>query len=251
MSTKHLSLSMVRVERNAGVATLTLDRPEQLNAVSPVLVQQLQWAFDEVSSDEQVEGIVIAGAGKVFTVGADIHFIVRNLAAGDFERIMAVTYAAHALFDSIASCPKPVIARVHAAAFGAGVEMALACHRIVAAPQASFCLPEVGLGIFPCLGGTQRSARTVGPGLAKWFIYTGKTLTAGDALKIGFADDVVPLDQLDEACRRHALGTLPSQRPTALPPQFARLAEFFDRQRADDLPPAPPIRGVIRRWLAP
>src|ERR1043166_9299586 len=116
------TLTMVRIEREDGVETLVLNRPEQLNVLSPATFQQMQWALDDVVADSSVEGIVVAGAGKAFSVGADISFMVRNVEAGTYERILAVTYSTHALFNALADCPKPVIARVHGVALGGGVE---------------------------------------------------------------------------------------------------------------------------------
>jgi enoyl-CoA hydratase/3-hydroxyacyl-CoA dehydrogenase len=235
MSSRRFALSLVRVERDGGVATITLDRPDHLNVMTPALAQQVRWAFDEVADEPEISGVVIAGAGKAFSVGADIAFAVRNIEAEDFERIQGVTYFWQALYKVIAACPKPVIARVHAAAMGAGMELALACHGIVATPKASFCLPEAGLGIFPCLGGTQRSARAIGPGLAKWMMYTGATVRASDALNIGLIRDVVDEAELDTACRRYALDGLPEKAPPELSLQFASLEAFFLRNRVDDV----------------
>jgi enoyl-CoA hydratase/3-hydroxyacyl-CoA dehydrogenase len=226
---------MVRVERDAGLATLTLQRPEHLNAITPGLVQQLRWAFDEVEADPTVAGIVIAGAGKTFSVGANIGFALRNMESGDVQRILDVTYVWHALHNAIAGCQKPVIARVHSAAMGAGLELALSCHAIVATPKASFCLPEAGLGIFPCLGGTQRTARAIGPGLTKWFLYTGATLRAADALNLGLIREVVAETELDDLCRRYAVESLPDKHPPELDMHFASLEAFFRRHRADEL----------------
>jgi enoyl-CoA hydratase/carnithine racemase len=230
-----VTLTQVRVERDGPVATIFINRPKELNTVHPALVQQFRWAFDDVNGDKQIEAILIAGEGKCFSVGAEIGFLLRNLEAGNFDRIMAVTYAAHDLFNVIDDCTKAVIARVHGTTIGAGLELALACDRIVAAQGTTFSFPETGLGIFPCLGGTQRCSRAIGTGLAKWLMYTGKSISTTDALKIGLIDDIVPADQLDAASREHAFGKRPSQRPRELAATFADLAEFFDRHSADDL----------------
>src|SRR5262249_294192 len=111
MNARPSTLTQVRIERADGVGTITINRPDLLNTVTPALVQQMRWAFDEVSGDPEVAGIVIAGEGKVFSVGAEIGFLLRNIEAGDMSRIMAVTYAAHDLFNVMDDCPKPVVAR--------------------------------------------------------------------------------------------------------------------------------------------
>jgi enoyl-CoA hydratase/carnithine racemase len=235
MKTMTPTLSQVRVERTDQVATISINRPKELNTVTPALVQQLRWAFDDASADKEILAIFIAGEGKVFSVGAEISFLLRNLESGDFSRIMAVTYAAHELFNIIDDCPKPVIARIHGVTIGAGLELALCCDRIVACPQATFSFPETGLGIFPCLGGTQRASRAVGAGLAKWMMYTGKSISAADALGIGLVDDVVGAHELDAVCHEHAFGKRSSKRPHRLSAQYAQLADFFERHRVDDL----------------
>jgi enoyl-CoA hydratase/3-hydroxyacyl-CoA dehydrogenase len=235
MNARRSTLTQVRIERADGVGTITINRPDLLNTVTPALVQQMRWAFDEVSGDPEVAGIIIAGEGKVFSVGAEIGFLLRNIEAGDMSRIMAVTYAAHDLFNVMDDCPKPVVARVHGVTIGAGVEIILACDRVVACPQATFCLPETGLGIFPCLGGTQRTTRAIGPGLAKWMMYTGKSVSAAEALQMGLIDEIAAPDELDAACRRLALGPLGGKRQPCLSGQLAMLAEFFERYKVDEL----------------
>jgi enoyl-CoA hydratase/3-hydroxyacyl-CoA dehydrogenase len=235
MLNKHFDLSMVRVDRDAGLAVITLQRPDKLNTISPAMAQQLRWAFDEVQADATVCGIVIAGAGKAFSVGADLGYVLRNVEAEDFERLVSITHSWHALHDVIAACNKPVVARVHGVVMGAGLELALACHRIVAAAGTSFRLPEMSLGVFPCLGGTQRTVRAIGPGLAKWFIYTSATLWAVDASNIGLVSEVVAVDELDAVCRRYALDRLPDSRPPELNLRFATLADLFSHYRVDDL----------------
>jgi enoyl-CoA hydratase/3-hydroxyacyl-CoA dehydrogenase len=235
MTSKPSTLTQVRIERAEGVGTITINRPDLLNTVTPALVQQMRWAFDEVSSDPEVRGIVIAGEGRVFSVGAEIGFLLRNIEAGDMSRIMAVTYAAHDLFNVMDDCPKPVIARVHGVTIGAGVEIILSCDHVVACPQATFCLPETGLGIFPCLGGTQRTTRAIGPGLAKWMMYTGKSISANEALQMGLIDEIAAPDELDAVCRCSAQGPLSRKRKPVLSRQLATLAAFFERYKVDQL----------------
>ena len=235
MSSKAVTLSQVHAVRAGNVATLSINRPDRLNTVTPALIQQLRWAFDDLCADDNVEGIVIAAEGKVFSVGAEIEFLLRNLRTGDMPRIMSVTYAAHDLFTAIDECPKPVVARVHGVTIGAGLEMILACDRIVACPQATFSFPETGLGIFPCLGGTQRTPRAIGGGLSKWLMYTGRTISAADALRIGLINSVVPLDQLDAVCYEAARTSAAENSRADLAAPFRSLAEFFDCHSADDL----------------
>jgi len=188
---------LIRSEISDGVATLTINRPDAMNALDEEVVEQLHAAFREAVGNARVRGIVIAGAGKAFIAGADIRFFVKNIDAGQFDRIVEFTRAGHALLDEIDGCAKPVIARVHGLALGGGLELALACDRIVASNRAMLAFPETGIGIYPGLGGTQRTPRRIGTGLAKWLIFTGRTLSADEALRVGLVDAVEPLAGMD------------------------------------------------------
>ncbi len=231
----HAPLTLVKAEIVDAVGVVTINRPGALNSINPAVVHQLQQTFDRLAADPQVEGIVIGAEGKAFVAGADLDFFLRNMAAGDISRIVQFTVAGHRLLDSIERCPKRVVARVHGAALGCGVEMALACHHVVACPAACFGLPETGLGIYPGFGGTQRTPRAVGAGLAKWLIFTGKTISAVDAWKIGLIDEVVPLEKLDAAACALALNRYESAAPPEKSTDLRALEQFFLSSRVDDL----------------
>lgn len=218
------SLRLVRSEIEDGVARLTLNRPDTMNALDEALVEQLHAAFRRAAADPAVHGIVIAGAGRAFVAGADVRLFLRHLAAGDLTRIVQFTKDGHALLDEIDRCPKPVVARLHGLALGGGLELALACDRIVASPKASVAFPETGLGIYPGLGGTQRTPRRIGPGLAKWLIFTGQMLPADEAAAIGLIDRVAPFAELDAACRE-AVDAAPAAR--SRPAEFAAVERLF------------------------
>ncbi len=184
------ALPFIKVDVLDGVATIVVNRPDALNVINPVVVHQLQIAIDQAIADPGVRGIVMGGEGKVFVVGADIDFFLRNVEAGDISRIVKFTEAGQQLLNTIDRSSKPVVARVNGLALGAGVEIALACDHVVAAPAANLGFPETGLGIYPSLGGTQRTSRKIGIGLTKWLIFTGNTLSSNDALKIGLIDHI-------------------------------------------------------------
>ena len=168
-----------------------------MNALNEDVVAQLEDAFHAAAGNPAVKGIVIAGSGKAFLAGADIRFFVRHIEAGTIDAIARFTERGQALLRAFETCPKPVIARLHGLALGGGVELALACHAIVATPKASLAFPETGIGIYPGLGGTQRTPRRVGRGLAKWLVLSGQTIGAEEALAIGMVDRVVAYEQLD------------------------------------------------------
>jgi len=159
----------------------------------------LDRAFISLTEDAKISRICLISRADVFLAGVDPQFFMDCILAGDIERLLSFTRAAHALLARIEGCDKPITAWVNGTALGAGLELALACHRIIAAQTAKFVLPETGLGIYPGMGGTQRTPRRIGIGLAKWMIYTGAIVPASQALEIGLIDAVHPIsDDLQE-----------------------------------------------------
>lgn len=185
-----------RVERDSdrAVATITLDVPDKMNRVAYSARAQLAAVFDELGTDEIVRAIVITGAGGNFTAGGDI--------AGFLEA--SPEELSHLAWNVAAAerCPKPVIARVEGYCLGVGLELALACDFRVASEDAQLGLPEVGLGMIPGSGGTQRLARLAGLGRAKDVVMRRKRISAADALAWGLVSEVVPADELDAAVAR-------------------------------------------------
>lgn len=226
---------LVRAEVEDGIATLTVNRPDAMNALNETVVAQLHDAFRSAAADPKVRGIVIAGAGKAFIAGADIRFFVRAIESGDIARIVSFTKAGHALLNDIDRCDKPVVARLHGLALGGGVELALACDRLIATPRASFAFPETGIGIYPGLGGTQRTTRRVGAGLTRWLVFSGQTIGAAEADAIGFVDRVVPHEELDGACRAAIAEGRPAKRSVALSDKHRALEAFFAGNDAESL----------------
>src|SRR5262249_52288246 len=137
-SGKPFHFTLVRREDKGGVATLTIDRPDALNALNEAVMAQLGDAFRAATADPAVKGIVIAGSGKAFVAGADVRFFVRNIEAKNIPKIAQFTRTGQELLLDIQRSRTPVVARVHGLALGGGVELALACHSIVATPNATF-----------------------------------------------------------------------------------------------------------------
>jgi len=234
-SSEPFAFRRIKEEVADGIATLTLNRPDAMNALNEEVVAQLHDAFRRAKSDERVRGIVLSGAGKAFVAGADIRFFVKNLEANDLDRIVSFTRAGHALLDEIDRSEKPVVARLDGLALGGGLELALACDAIVATPKAAMAFPETGIGIYPGLGGTQRLTRRVGVGLAKWLVFTGQMLKASEAAAIGLVDEVVAHGEIDAAVRR-AVGRGPrADRPVTrpVPERYRGLESFFAANDAD------------------
>jgi len=197
-----------------GIATLRLNRPEVMNALDAELVEQLSERLEEAIAHPGVRGIILAGSGKAFVAGADISFFVRNIESGTIQDIVEFTEAGQKLLRRIETAPVPVVARVHGMALGGGVELALACHAIVAAPKASFTLPETGIGIYPGLGGTQRLPRIVGSPLARRMILTGRPLSARAAQEAGLVLEVAELSTIDERIRTWITDGIPERYPS-------------------------------------
>jgi enoyl-CoA hydratase/3-hydroxyacyl-CoA dehydrogenase len=228
--------TLVRSEVAGDVATLTINRPDAMNALNEEVVSQLEDVFRAAAANPAIQGIVIAGSGKAFVAGADIRFFVRHIEAGTVDAIARFTERGQALLRAFETCPKPVVARVHGLALGGGVELALACHTIVATPKASLAFPETGIGIYPGLGGTQRTPRRVGRGLAKWLVLSGQTIGAEEALAIGMVDRVVPYEQLDATIREIiAAGRAAVSGPKPVPDSHRSIANFFDRHDVGEL----------------
>lgn len=192
---------LVRLERDGTIATLTINRPEALNALNSAVIAALGAAVDELADDRTVRVVVVTGAGeKGFVAGADIGEM-KDL---DAAEAMAFARNGQGVFARLAALPQPVIAAVNGFALGGGCELALACDIRIASENARFAQPEVGLGITPGFGGTQRLARLIGPGQAKLLIFSGQRLTAAEALAIGLVERVVPADQLLATARELA-----------------------------------------------
>src|SRR6266699_3474234 len=183
-------LDGLRLERDGGIATITLDVPEKLNRLSMPARDQLAQLFEELGSDASVRAIVLTGAGeKAFTAGGDIaSFLERS--PEELSRLAWNVAAPE-------RCPKPVVAALRGYVFGVGLELALACDFRLAADDVQLALPEVRLGMIPGSGGTQRLARLIGLARAKDMIMRGRRFGAADALALGLVGEVVPAAELD------------------------------------------------------
>ena len=176
-----------------GVATLTVNRPDKLNALNDQVVGQLHQAAMALKHAPDVRGVILTGAGaKAFIAGADIGDLAKQGVLQGRERSLA----GQAMLRAFETMGKPVLAAVNGYCLGGGCELAMACHVRIASENARFGQPEVKLGITPGYGGTQRLPRIVGRGNALHLLLTGEQIGAAEALRIGLVSKVVPADQL-------------------------------------------------------
>ncbi|HEX8515097.1 MAG TPA: enoyl-CoA hydratase-related protein [Bacteroidia bacterium] len=180
-----------------GILTITINRPDKLNALNKKTVNEIGEAIKTAKTDDAVKGVIITGSGpKAFVAGADIaEFVGLSVEQG-----MALAQAGQDIFRSIETCPKPVIAAVNGFALGGGCELSMACHLRVASDNAKFGQPEVNLGLIAGYGGTQRLIQYIGKSKAAELHMTGDMLTAEQALNLGLVNYVVPADQLIAKC---------------------------------------------------
>jgi enoyl-CoA hydratase len=190
--------NILREDRD-GIAFISVNRPDKLNALNGQTIGELQHAFDELAEDESVAAVILTGTGeKAFVAGADISELVHQTSIT--ARPLAMK--GQRLMNTIESTPKPVVAAVNGFALGGGCELALACHMRFASDNALMGLPEVTLGIIPGYGGTQRLPRIVGKGRAMELILTAKPIDAAEALRIGLVNKVFPQSELMAATEK-------------------------------------------------
>jgi enoyl-CoA hydratase len=177
----------IKFENNNGIALLTINRPDKLNALNKRTIEEIGQAFETVYDSSEIKGVIITGAGeKAFVAGADI----AELAELNEVNARKFSEQGHEVFGRIENCHKPVIALVNGFALGGGCEIAMACHMRIATSNAKFGLPEVSLGILPGFGGTQRLTHHVGKGKAFELATSGEMIKAEYAMSIGLVNHV-------------------------------------------------------------
>ena len=211
MSDSDNTSAPVTYEVSERIATITVSRPDKLNALNRETLVALGEAIDRARASAEVGGVIVTGAGRAFVAGADISQFPTLT-----ER-QAREFALHGqtVFRKYETSTKPVIAAVNGFALGGGCELALACHVRIASDSAKLGQPEVKLGIIPGYGGTQRLPRLVGRGMALQLILTGETIDAKEALRIGLVNAVVPGAELMSAARK-MMSAMLANAPVAL-----------------------------------
>jgi enoyl-CoA hydratase len=220
------SYQFLRLDVADRIATLTVNRPDKLNALNDATMAELRRAIGQLRSDAAVGGIIVTGAGRAFVAGADIAEL-RSKSSAEAQDLARRGQETFRLFET---SPKPVVAAVNGFALGGGCELAMACHVRVASDIAKFGQPEVKLGVIPGYGGTQRLTRLVGRARALQLLLTGEMVDAAEALRIGLVNRVVAAGESVVEAARALLQQMLANAPLAL----AQCIEVVNR--GSDLP---------------
>jgi enoyl-CoA hydratase / 3-hydroxyacyl-CoA dehydrogenase len=221
------TMDFVTLNVNGSIATITMSRPEDMNALNEDVMEQLDYLFSKADAQSDIETIILTGSGKAFVAGADIKFFVKNMKSNSIDNIVRFTKYGQEVLEKIDKSSKKVVAILNGLALGGGLELALCADVLLAVPKAKIAFPETGIGIYPGLGGTQRSALRVGKGLAKYLVLTGQMLGAKQALEIGLIDGVVqPSDVFDFISGEKEI---PLKRPTQLPDNWKAIEALYGK----------------------
>ena len=206
-----MDYNTIKYEVNEHIAKITMNRPKALNALNSEVLDELDKCLDEIKANNDLRVLIITGEGRSFIAGADIKEM------SDLGGLEAKAFGNKGLsvFRKIETLPIPVIAAVNGFALGGGCELAMSCDIRIASNKALFGQPEVGLGLIPGFGGTQRLQRLVGQGWAKYIIYSAENIKADKALEIGLVQDVVEVEELEERVNTLA-ETIAKQAPIAV-----------------------------------
>ena len=214
-----------------GIATLTINRPEAMNALNETVVGQLSSALDGVNSNPNVHTIVLDGAGKAFVAGADVKFFVDKLRADSFPDIYEFTANGHVVLDKLESSEKTTIALTTGLALGGGLELALSCDYRIGTRKTQFRFPETNIGIYPGLGGTQRPARICGIPAARWAVLAGNFMDAQTATDLGLVTNMVEVSEVDSMINQLSINGKPANKYPAKPvnseSKVVKFAESF------------------------
>jgi enoyl-CoA hydratase len=207
-----MNFKFVVYEKSEGIATITLNRPEALNAFSKEVVSEVLQALEDIGNDESVRVVVLTGAGeKAFSAGADIKAMIGM----DALKARELSLMGEKLCLALENLEKPVIAALNGYALGGGLEVAMSCDLRIASENSRMGQTEINIGLIPGWGGTQRLTRLVGRTKAKEMVFTGKMIDAKTAEQLGIVNMAVPADKFRETVRQFAL-ELASKAPVAL-----------------------------------
>jgi enoyl-CoA hydratase/3-hydroxyacyl-CoA dehydrogenase len=220
--------NFVDMEVKNGVAYLTINRPEAMNALNETVVDQLEKKFNVAEKDESIKAIAIKGAGKAFIAGADINFFVKNIKNNQIENNVAFTRKGHELLRRMETSDKITVAVVDGLSLGGGSELAFACQAIVATDAGSFGFPETGIGIYPGLGGMLRSSKIMGKELSKYYVLTGDKISAKTAYDLGLVTTIVDTAEIEATIEKLAVtGVSDKYSKKVVPKEYEMYASVF------------------------
>ena len=216
-----------------GVATITINRPEAMNALNVTVVQQLTTAVEAANANDAVHTVVLDGAGKAFVAGADVKFFVDKIRADAIPDIYDFTAEGHALLNMLETSPKTTVALTTGLALGGGLELALACDYRIGTRRTQFRFPETSIGIYPGLGGSQRPARICGIPVARWAVLAGNFMDAQTAADLGLVTHLVDVAAVENCIAEVAAAGKPENKYPGSPanpasPVVKFASSFFD-----------------------
>ncbi len=215
---------LVSTENN--ICTVTINRPDKLNALNKNVFDDLDNVFDDIAGNEEIKSVIITGAGpKAFVAGADI----AELSGLSKEEALTLAKRGQDIYFKIENCPKPVVAAVNGFALGGGCELAMACHFRLCSENAKFGQPEVNLGLIPGYGGTQRLVHLVGKGKAMELLLTANMVGATEAQTLGLVNHVTSPENLLDQCKQ-LLAIINSKAPLALAGCIKAANAVFDEK---------------------
>jgi len=221
------SFEFVDLNIKDNIARITINRPEAMNALNETVFKQLDEKSTLAENDPSVKAVVFDGAGKAFVAGADIRYFVKKIKEGKIDEIVEFTRKGHELLLRIEDSPKLTIALLDGLSLGGGSELALSCQAIVATPAGSMGFPETGIGIYPGLGGMLRFARHVGEDLAKFYVFTGKPISAKVAYDLGIVTELVSPGEVEAAIKELcAKGVSEKYKDRNIPEDQKKLADL-------------------------
>jgi len=233
---KPFAFRFVDLEVRDGIAWITLNRPEAMNALNEAIFIQLDEQFSAAEKNPDVRAVVFQGAGKAFVAGADIRYFVQNIKNNKIPETVEFTRRGHELLLRIENSDKLTIALLDGLSLGGGSELALSCQAIVGTDAGSMGFPETGIGIYPGLGGMLRFARHAGPELAKYYTFTGMSISAQDAYELGIVTKLVEAAEIETAIRSLVAEGKPDKyRGREIPERFKSLAQVCSKENAAKL----------------
>ncbi len=248
---KPFEFNFVDLEIKHNIAFITLNRPEAMNALNETVVSQLDKRFTDAEKNPDVKAVVFQGAGKAFVAGADIRYFVNKIKTDRIQDIYDFTRKGQELLLKIENSEKLTIALLDGLSLGGGSELALACQAIIATPAASMGFPETGIGIFPGMGGMARMARIAGPELAKYYVFTGKFISAQDARDLGLITQLVAPSEIDAAIKTQIEEGKPEKyQVSQLPEKYQTLAAMCTKDNVENLFCGMPLAGVNEELAA-